>query len=92
MNREEKITLAHFLDLAGDCLGDGHARPRAEYHFEDDTPAEKPGSSFSSLPLAYQIDENPEAAESRAAIAARRSLRSSHASGFRDSFLSMALG
>ncbi|MCL2380828.1 MAG: uracil-DNA glycosylase [Treponema sp.] len=55
MNAEEKTTLARFLDLAGDCLRDGHARHRDDYAFEDD--AQEAPKGFSSLPLAYQMDE-----------------------------------
>jgi len=52
MTPEEKSSLARFLDLAGDYLMDGHAKNRPNCFFEDDAPEE-----FSSLPLAYQVDE-----------------------------------
>ena len=57
MNKEEKNTLARFLDCASDYLGDGHAKNRKEYSFQDDEPAELSAGDFSSLPLAYQVDE-----------------------------------
>jgi len=50
MTSEQKTTLARFLDLTGDYLSGGHARQH-EYSFENDK------QEFSSLPLAYQIDE-----------------------------------
>jgi len=62
MTAEEKTTLARFLDLAGDYIKDGHVRNRDEYAFEDDAaplPAEAEAPrAFSSLPLAYQMDED----------------------------------
>ena len=66
MTAEQKTTLARFLDITGDFLKDGHARNREAYVFADDempppnakaqtqTAAE---NTFSSLPLAYQVDE-----------------------------------
>ena len=63
MTAEEKTTLARFLDLAGDYIKDGHARTCKVYAFEDDAPhpaAAEPSPAhreFSSLPLAYQMDE-----------------------------------
>jgi len=61
MTAEEKTTLARFLDLAADYLGDGYARSRAGYAFKDDAesnlPNEPESGEFSSLPLAYQVDE-----------------------------------
>ena len=58
MTQEEKTTLTRFLDLAGDYLRDGYALKR-EYA---DSPepvdsAEPPPGDFSSLPLAYLVDE-----------------------------------
>ena len=63
MTADEKTTLARFLDLAGDYLKDGYARAREECAFADDAPAgsSQPPESFSSLPLAYQVDEDEEA-------------------------------
>jgi len=72
MTAEEKNTIARFLDLATDYLKDGHAQNRAGAAFQDDVfaddalqgglhaedPAEPASGDFSSLPLAYQIDEN----------------------------------
>ena len=82
MTADEKVTLARFLDLAGDYLKDGYLRDREPYSFNNDPAVEPnaPGASsnagglssagaspeaggsegrgFSSLPLAYQIDEN----------------------------------
>ena len=66
MTAEEKTTLARFLDLTGDYLKDGHTRNRVDHSFEDDpTPVKSspPPGDFSSLPLAYQIDENENAGE-----------------------------
>ena len=53
MTAEEKTTLAHFLDLTGDYLKDGHSRTQREYICEDDEAAEQTGG----LPLAYTIEE-----------------------------------
>ena len=63
MTVNEKTTLARFLDLTGDYFKDGHARDREYKVFADDTPQEEilPESnpeSLSSLPLAYQVNEN----------------------------------
>jgi len=62
MTAEEKTTLARFLDLAGDYLSDGYARNRDDQVFENDTQVEPapPPEDFSSLPLAYQVDEDEE--------------------------------
>ena len=67
MTAEEKTVLARFLDLAGGYLKDGYARNRDEYAFEDDVQPEPEGGCgvFSSLPLAYQMDEEGEAGESQ---------------------------
>lgn len=47
MNAEEKTILARFLDIAGDYLGGGYARNRETRESTD----------ISSLPLAYQVEE-----------------------------------
>ena len=54
MTTEEKNTITGFLDLAADYLRDGHRREREK-------PSVEPGVSsgnFSSLPLAYQVNED----------------------------------
>jgi len=62
MTAEEKNTIARFLDLATDYLRDGYTQNRANETFQDDTPPrtlDAPASAgFSSLPLAYQINED----------------------------------
>jgi len=67
MTAEEKTVLARFLDLAGDYIKDGYAKDRDEYAFEGDAvvpaaPAETAAKQgdLSSLPLAYQMDEDEE--------------------------------
>ena len=72
LTAEEKFSIARFLDLAGDYLRDGYARDHNNSGFEDDKPpmptdSESPAKSesddFSSLPLAYQMDEDGEEPE-----------------------------
>ena len=68
MTIEDKTALASFLHLAAEYLRDGYTRyPQPSL---TDTPPETdpPSEGFSSLPLAYQVDENEElqAAESYA--------------------------
>jgi len=66
MTAEEKTVLAHFLDLAGDYAKDGYARTRETPDFQNDVAAETeiqtesipPSEAFSSLPLAYQVEED----------------------------------
>jgi DNA polymerase len=53
MNTEEKNSIKSFLDLCADYLRDGHRRDRA-------AEPETLSGDFSSLPLAYQIDEEQE--------------------------------
>ena len=62
MTAEEKTALACFLDLTGDYVNDGYARPRDTYAFEDDEPLaplpqESAYGDLALLPLAYQVDE-----------------------------------
>jgi DNA polymerase len=70
MTAKEKTVLANFLDLTGDFLRDGHMRNRADYSFTDDDEEHKEKDAvkadvkqevrtedFSSLPLAYQVEE-----------------------------------
>ena len=55
MTADEKTAIARFLNLAADYLKDGHRRD-----WETPVFTEEPGPSqadFSSLPLAYQVDE-----------------------------------
>jgi DNA polymerase len=67
MKAEDKRILAGFLDLTADYLRDGYTRDRQTPEFADSS-AEKsaeesveesssPRGDFSSLPLAYQVDE-----------------------------------
>jgi DNA polymerase len=63
MTAEEKTSLARFLDLAGDYLGDGHARKRENYAFDDDAappddaavsnipPGKRPERPFAAAPV-----------------------------------------
>ena len=74
MTAEEKSTLARFLDLAGDYVRDGYARKHEYCCFEADTPEEKTTlaaesepETFSSLPLAYLVDEDDYDAKNEAA-------------------------
>ncbi|GHV70185.1 uracil-DNA glycosylase [Spirochaetia bacterium] len=53
MTSGEKTSLAFFLDTASGFLSGGYA-PKRDYDFSDDPP---PAAGFSSLPLAYQVDE-----------------------------------
>ena len=52
MTAEEKATLTRLLDLAGDYLRDGYAMV---HEYAESTP---PEAGISSLPLAYQVDED----------------------------------
>jgi DNA polymerase len=70
MTAQEKTVLANFFDMARDYLDSGFAQKREFYSFEDDSalPTAMPlvlpeadlreTADFSSLPLAYQIDED----------------------------------
>jgi len=77
LTADEKIVLARFLDRAGDYLRDGYARDRPDYTFGNDTPVlteppsgpNSPSEDFSSLPLAYQVDEDTEEKETLEDIA-----------------------
>ena len=70
MTADEKNILSGFLHLTASYLKDGHARTSAPA-MPDEVPIGDPPSSavetqapsegFSSLPLAYQVDENEEA-------------------------------
>jgi DNA polymerase len=57
MTTEEKTTLARFLDLAGDYLRDGYRRDSENAPLQ---PEELRPLELSSLPLAYQVDEDDE--------------------------------
>jgi DNA polymerase len=59
MTAEEKTALALFLDTAAGFLGDGFRRGGEDWSFSDDSEAAPPQEekTFSSLPLAYQVDE-----------------------------------
>ena len=58
MTADEKTAVARFLNLAADYLGDGHRREREIPVFtEEPSPTQ---ADFSSLPLAYQINEEEE--------------------------------
>ena len=71
MTAEEKTIVARFLDMAGDYLRDGYSRDRAACDFADDAPAAAPESgAFSSLPLAYQVDEDNDGGDTLDDIAA----------------------
>jgi len=70
MTKEEKTAIASFLDLAADFLSDGHRRERETLEFQAEQDLAMAESSLesteqgladlSSLPLAYQMDENEE--------------------------------
>jgi DNA polymerase len=57
MTAVEKIALADFLDTAAGFLGDGFRRGGEDWSFSDDSEAPQEERAFSSLPLAYQVDE-----------------------------------
>jgi len=65
MTAEEKTAIARFLTLAADYLRDGHRREHETPEFsaehcsavDEQDPA---AADFSSLPLAYQVDEEDE--------------------------------
>ena len=61
MTTEEKTPLAGFLDLATDYLRDGHKRNTPLSTVAIPAETNTAPESFSSLPLAYQFDENEEA-------------------------------
>ena len=70
MTAEEKTTLARFLDMTGDFLKDGYAGSRETHIFPDGEvlpPSVEAATenTFSSLPLAYQVDEYEPAAEAQ---------------------------
>ena len=64
MTANEKNTLASFLDRAGDYLKDGHLHTHITPTFEDDAQHQAASvtvpftTGLSSLPLAYQMDED----------------------------------
>ncbi|MDR0497468.1 MAG: uracil-DNA glycosylase [Treponema sp.] len=62
VNTEEKNVILNFLDLTVDYLRDGYrlnlpTEPKTATHTQKEELSE-PTRSFSSLPLAYQVDEN----------------------------------
>lgn len=65
MTAEAKQNVARLLDTAGDYLRDGYRIDREAREFTDDPPAAQPeplppampGDDFSSLPLAYRMEE-----------------------------------
>jgi DNA polymerase len=58
MTIEDKKALGRFLDAAAGFLKGGYALPGEAYVFEDDAPDSAPEEgSFSSLPLAYRVEE-----------------------------------
>jgi DNA polymerase len=76
MTKDEKTTIARFLNLTADYLGDGHRREREISEYPEDipptfkeemSPTQEDFSSLPSLnlplanlPLAYQVDEEEE--------------------------------
>jgi hypothetical protein len=59
MTANEKITIARLLDLTEDYIKTGYAKTREYQPVESESEAApEPESAFSSLPLAYQIDDN----------------------------------
>jgi DNA polymerase len=72
---EEKKALGRFLDAAAGFLKGGYADPGGEYVFEDDVPASEDGG-FSSLPLAYRVEEPDEEAVETAETSSGDSLDS----------------
>ncbi|MCL2232335.1 MAG: uracil-DNA glycosylase [Treponema sp.] len=70
MTAEEKTVLARFLDCTGDYLAGGYVKDREPCTFEDEHTALPSGpGDLSSLPLAYQMDEEGEDWENRASPA-----------------------
>jgi len=55
MTADEKTAVARFLNLAADYLKDGHRREWETPEFTDELSSAQ--ANFSSLPLAYQVDE-----------------------------------
>jgi DNA polymerase len=60
MTAETKTALARLFDSAGDYLGDGYALPRDYAFCGAPAPPPPQGGGFSSLPLAYQVEEEDE--------------------------------
>jgi DNA polymerase len=65
MTADEKTAIARFLNLAADYLRDGHRREWETPEFPAELDSAVAGQSsaaaeFSSLPLAYQVDEEEE--------------------------------
>ena len=74
MTAEEKTSLSRFLNLTGDYLKGGYALSQEDHAFTDDAQAERTqpvetgtqaepahlSGDLSSLPLAYQVDEDEE--------------------------------
>jgi len=63
LTAEEKKPLVRFLDLAGDYLRDGYAVSRDYAELVDPAGPVPPQEDFSSLPLAYRVDENEDTGE-----------------------------
>jgi DNA polymerase len=59
MTAEEKTVVAQFLDLAGDCLGNGYRGPQGGYFFADDPPP-VPVSAAPAIPKAVSGGDGPE--------------------------------
>jgi DNA polymerase len=64
MTIEEKKALGRFLDAAAGFLKSGYACPHEDYVFEDDAPVLEE-KAFSSLPLAYTVEEPAEGPEEK---------------------------
>jgi DNA polymerase len=70
MTIEQKKALSRFLDTAAGFLKAGYAGPHEDYIFEDDAPVpeetawedQAEAAGFSSLPLAYTVEEPEEEA------------------------------
>jgi DNA polymerase len=77
MTIEEKKALGRFLNTAAGFLKGGYAVPEEEYVFEDDPPDSVPEEGgFSSLPLAYRVEEPEEEAAETAETSGGDSLGS----------------
>jgi len=68
MTAEEKTVLVRFLDCTGDYLAGGYAKNREPCVFEDQERSNSPAAAgdLSSLPLAYQMEEEGETGDSQA--------------------------
>ena len=57
MKGEEKKALSHFFNTAADYLSTGYTQNTVDYAFSDDEEISAE-NTFSTLPLAYQLDED----------------------------------